>query len=99
MYCKADPRVSEFYQRRHVLSVATSELKSHGEEKGLATKTLAAVNRQMIKVNAIVNSEKTESTLEKENKIVGNGKKRHSADRDLAIAGLVLSPRKRRKLY
>ncbi|KAJ6572487.1 hypothetical protein DFH09DRAFT_1277419 [Mycena vulgaris] len=99
MYCKGDPRVSEFYHRRHVLAVATAKLKSRGDEKkGLATKTLAAVNRKVAKVSV-----KVESTVEKENgrasKMEGTRKKRHSADRDMAAAGLTLAPRKRRKLY
>jgi hypothetical protein len=96
MYCKGDPRVSEFYHRRHVLAVATAKLKSRrNEKKGLATTTLAAVNRKVAKVSVKV--------MEKENvrasKIGGTQQKRHSADRNLAEAGLTLSPRKRRKLY
>lgn len=99
MYCKADPRLPQFYHHRYALGVATAKLKSRGEEKkGLATNTLAAVKRQVAKMQVNI-----QSTVEKENagdlEIGGKRKKRHSADRDLAAAGLSLSPRKRRKLY
>jgi len=99
MYCKADPHLPQFYHHRYALGVATATLNSQGEEKkGLATNTLAAVKRQVAKMQVNI-----QSTVEKENvgdlEIGGKRKKRHSADRDLAVAGLSLSPRKCRKLY
>ncbi|KAJ7823756.1 hypothetical protein B0H13DRAFT_1919493 [Mycena leptocephala] len=93
------PRLPQFYHHRYALGVATAKLKSRGKEnKGLATNTLAAVKWQVAKMQASI-----QSTVEKENaedlEIGEKWKKRHSADRDLAAAGLSLSPRKCRKLY
>jgi multimeric flavodoxin WrbA len=93
------PRLPQFYHHRYALGVAITKLKSRGKEKmGLATNTLAAVKRNIAKMQVNI-----QSTVEKENagdlEIGGKWKKRHSADRDLAAAGLSLSPRKHRKLY
>ena len=89
----------QFYHCRYALGVVTAKLKSWGEEqKGLAMNTLAAVKRQVVKVQVNI-----QSTVEKENvgdmEISGKRKKRHSADQDLVAAGLSLSLRKHRKLY
>jgi hypothetical protein len=63
MYCKADPHVPQFYHRCHALGVATAKLKFRDEEKkGLATNTLAAVKREVEKVQVNI-----QLTLEKEN--------------------------------
>ena len=89
----------QFYHHHYALGVVTAKLESRGEEqKGLAMNTLAAVKRQVAKVQVNI-----QSTVEKENvgdlEIGGKQKKRHSADRDSVAAGLSLSSRKRRKLY
>jgi hypothetical protein len=62
MYCKADPRVPQFYYHCYALGVATVKLKFRDEEKkGLATNTLAAVEREVEKVQVNI-----QLTLEKE---------------------------------
>ncbi|KAJ7601865.1 hypothetical protein DFH06DRAFT_1399924 [Mycena polygramma] len=99
MYCKGDPRVPEFYQRRRALAEVTVKLKRSGEEKhGLSASTIANVDKKLKKVLPVAKVGQT-STTTKENREDGTTgmmkKKRHSADRDLALEGLVLSPRKR----
>ncbi|KAJ7901422.1 hypothetical protein B0H13DRAFT_2336088 [Mycena leptocephala] len=76
-YCKADPRVPQFYHHCYALGVATAKLKIRDEEKkGLATNTLAAVKREVEKVQVNI-----QLTVEKENvkdlEITGKQKKRH----------------------
>ncbi|KAK7012380.1 hypothetical protein R3P38DRAFT_3588120 [Favolaschia claudopus] len=94
LYCQCDPRVTEFYL------LATAKLKAKGVEKqGLGSKVLGAVEGKVAKVAMAQNS----SAAAKENLPAPkmppkNKKKRHSADRDLAEVGLVLSPRKRRRV-
>ncbi|KAJ7637920.1 hypothetical protein DFH06DRAFT_1053934, partial [Mycena polygramma] len=102
MYCKGDPRVPEFYQRRRALAEVTAKLKRSGEEKhGLSASTIANVDKKLKKVLPVAKVGQT-STTTKENRDDGTTgmmkKKRHSADRDLALEGLVLSPRKRRRI-
>ncbi|KAJ7468853.1 hypothetical protein B0H11DRAFT_2045141 [Mycena galericulata] len=99
LFCKGDPRVPEFYHRRRALAEVTAKLKSKGtEKKGLSGSTIASINKSLAKLPGGANhqkeNEKDVASLE------GSGrKKRHSADRDLALAAdLVLPPRKRQKL-
>ncbi|KAK7041223.1 hypothetical protein R3P38DRAFT_3453508 [Favolaschia claudopus] len=93
--CQCDPRVTEFYLRHHALSIATAKLKAKGAEKqGLGSKVLGAVEGKVAKVAMAQNKE----NLPAPKMPPKNKKKRHSADRDLAEVGLVLSPRKRRRV-
>ncbi|KAK7036928.1 hypothetical protein R3P38DRAFT_3480764 [Favolaschia claudopus] len=95
LYCQCDPRVTEFYLRRHALSIATAKLKAKGVEKeGLGSKVLGAVEGKVAKVAMARDKE----NLPAPKMPPKNKKKRHSADRDLAEVGLVLSPRKRRRV-
>jgi hypothetical protein len=53
MFCKGDPRVPEFYQRRRTLAEVTAKLKFHGKNrKGLSTKVLTAIDNKLAKVAA-----------------------------------------------
>jgi hypothetical protein len=46
------PCLPQFYHHRYALGVATAKFKSRGKEKkGLATNTLAAVKRQVVKMH------------------------------------------------
>ena len=94
MYCKGDPCIPEFYQRHQAVAEVTAKLGFHGEEKkGLLTKAIATVDKKLaeVKVDNLASKENQEGTS------AGNiKKKRHSADRDMASMGLILSPRKRR---
>jgi hypothetical protein len=46
-----NPRLPQFYHHRYALGVATAKLKSWGKKKkGLVTNTLAAVKRQVAKM-------------------------------------------------
>ncbi|KAJ7099989.1 hypothetical protein B0H15DRAFT_927592 [Mycena belliarum] len=96
-YCKGDPRALKFYHRRLALAEVTAKLKVRGEEKqGLSPKVLAGVEKKVARIPAAALT----ATSNKEN-VEGdkpNPKKRRSADRGLALSGLVLSPRKRRRL-
>ncbi|KAJ6529854.1 hypothetical protein B0H19DRAFT_1082961 [Mycena capillaripes] len=97
MSCKSDPRIPNFYHQRHALAVVTAKLKYRGEEKkGLDANTISEVDRKLAQVAA-----KIDRPAGKENSSSGkekakSRKKRCSADRDLAVVGVVLSPRKRR---
>ncbi|KAK6988967.1 hypothetical protein R3P38DRAFT_3092724 [Favolaschia claudopus] len=94
LYCQCDPWVTEFYLRRHALSIATAKLKAKGVEKqGLGSKVLGAVEGKVAKVAMAQKENLPAPKMPPKNK-----KKRHSADRDLAEVGLVLSPRKRRRV-
>ncbi|KAJ7844823.1 hypothetical protein B0H13DRAFT_1908687 [Mycena leptocephala] len=77
MYCKAGPRVPQFYHHCYALGVVTAKLKFRDEEKkGLPTNTLAAVKREVEKVQVNI-----QLMLEKENvrdlEMAGRQKKRH----------------------
>ncbi|KAJ7022894.1 hypothetical protein C8F04DRAFT_1272088 [Mycena alexandri] len=94
MYCKEDPRIPEFYHRRRTLTDATAKLKFRGEEKkGLPGKAVAVVNKKLAWIKVVNAESNKENVVEKP-----RGKKRHSADRDLALSNLVLSPRKKRRV-
>lgn len=101
MYCKGDPRVPEFYQRRWMIAVETARLKSRGtEKKGLTGRVLAKVNTKVAKVvGTLVQKEEEDKENVGSPSASGNPpvmrKKRHSADRDMAAS--ILSPRKRRR--
>jgi formiminotetrahydrofolate cyclodeaminase len=77
-------------------------LKFHGKDrKGLSTKALTAIDKKLAKVAAnidhLVDKENTAYEGMSTATAMGGGKCR-SADRDLAATGLVLSPRKRRRV-
>ncbi|KAJ6504578.1 hypothetical protein C8R47DRAFT_1245436 [Mycena vitilis] len=102
MYCKGDPCVPKFYQHQRALAEVTAKLKRLGKEKhGLSASTIANVDKKLKKVLPLAKVGET-STAKKENREDGTTgtmkKKRHSADRDLALDGLTLSPRKRRRV-
>ncbi|KAJ7780495.1 hypothetical protein B0H14DRAFT_3164134 [Mycena olivaceomarginata] len=95
MYCKGDPRVPEFYHRRLALAEVTAKLRLRGKgKKGLAAKVVAGVNKKIARIPKLEVGEDGN----KENEKKPQGKRRHSADRDLALSGLILSPRKKRRL-
>ncbi|KAJ7438872.1 hypothetical protein FB451DRAFT_1378109 [Mycena latifolia] len=97
MYCKGDPRVPEFYHRRRALAEVTAKLKFQGtEKKGLSSRAVAAIDKKLAKVKGLENGEKENCGNDCS---AGTGRKRrHSADRDLALtADIILSPRKRRR--
>ncbi|KAJ7463724.1 hypothetical protein FB451DRAFT_1180197 [Mycena latifolia] len=95
MYYKGDPCVLEFYQRHRALAVVTAKLKSQGEEKkGLRANIIATVDKKLAKrPTPFAEPEAKENAGIAQ--LGGNTKKHHSADRDLAAMGLVMSPRKR----
>lgn len=99
MYCKGDPRVPEFYQRRQALAKVTTKLKSRGEEKkGLDSKAVLAIDKRLAKI--FVKSESGRKENEGgASELVGKGKKRGSADRDLVACGAILSPKKCQRLH
>ncbi|KAJ7156231.1 hypothetical protein C8R46DRAFT_1294815 [Mycena filopes] len=100
MYCKGDPRVKEFYHRRQALAEVTAKLRYRGEAKsGLPSKVMAGVNKKLARIAKIeVVDDGGKENDEEVVKEKSRGRKRHSADRDLAMSGLILSPRKKRRV-